>query len=389
MIVRTFLLLMAVGCGSVEPCDIRDTDCQLDVFYAVLDARGDPWDAWADPPPIDVINEAAYRAYLEAAVGSAREEYDIWDDALTLLGIVDPNAELVTASIDSRVQNTAAFYSPSTERVTIIDHGKATTDGGDLEILAHELVHAIQDRYDGLTSIYKWVSNSDSEFAVRSIVEGEAVLYAAIVALRAKGESELDAIAWDDVLAGWRDTLNSAVATSPSRLSEALRRYVYPYGAEYQLEVYRDGGNPAVESEWHNPPLSALHVLDGGQRSQVGGITCTTPPPDGYERIAADTLGCIGAFALLADDYDESSLWWSQARTWRDDRIELFRSEDDSEHAVLWRFRWSSESRADSFERELTGRPLDWQVTKDEVEVTIAAASDPAQLTVWPTTECE
>jgi hypothetical protein len=87
-----FLLAACSGDSALSPCDIRDSTCRLDVFLAVQDVRGSLWDPWIEPPPMDVISEAEYRAQVIAERERARQQtgIDYFTEALKLLRMIDP-----------------------------------------------------------------------------------------------------------------------------------------------------------------------------------------------------------------------------------------------------------------------------------------------------------
>ena len=127
--------------GTLQPCNITQRACQEDIYYAVLRLRGDGWDPFAGLPPIRTISVEQYRAELErgrdeatpvpAPAPDAKPKADPWSTALQLLGLVTPATSVAEASVDSQVDNVAAFYAPSVRKVTVIDRGGQRDDVGD------------------------------------------------------------------------------------------------------------------------------------------------------------------------------------------------------------------------------------------------------------------
>jgi hypothetical protein len=106
----------------LKVCDITQSDCQQDIYYADLRLRGDGYDPFAGIPPIRTISEDQFRAELQddaakAAQASPPEPW--WDATPVLLGLLPSTGDTQGASIDNQVQNTAAFYSPDTRDVTV------------------------------------------------------------------------------------------------------------------------------------------------------------------------------------------------------------------------------------------------------------------------------
>ena len=174
-------LALLTGCHGrdLELCDIAQSDCQQDVYYADLRLRGDGYDPFGGIPPIRTISEDQYRAELEErAASSPRPAVPWWDAALPLLHLLPSTGDTQSTSIDNQVQNTAAYYSSATREVTVIRHRSQALDENTLlvnmDILAHELVHALQDRELDLNPS---PTSTDGDFARSALIEGDASLY--------------------------------------------------------------------------------------------------------------------------------------------------------------------------------------------------------------------
>ena len=166
-----FALSSGLACSEhpFVTCDITQRACQEDVYYRVLSLRGDGYDPFGGLPPVTVISEADFRAMLVAEqAASAQEGKNPWDQALVLLHFttttkatgnagVDGGASgdagaatsTATSTIDDEVAHIYAFYDQTSRTITIISHPNQTGDHVQEEAmitLAHELVHALQDR---------------------------------------------------------------------------------------------------------------------------------------------------------------------------------------------------------------------------------------------------
>ncbi|MBN1605371.1 MAG: hypothetical protein JW940_02000, partial [Polyangiaceae bacterium] len=118
-------LALLGGCHgpTLELCDIAESECQQDIYYADLRLRGDGYDPFGGIPPIRTISEDQYRAELEAdAANSPQPAMPWWDAALPLLHLLPSTGDAQSTSIDNEVQNTAAYYSPTAREVTVVSH---------------------------------------------------------------------------------------------------------------------------------------------------------------------------------------------------------------------------------------------------------------------------
>jgi len=379
-------ILVGEGCGrEVTACDIRTADCQDATFYAVLAVRNEPWDAWAVPPPMRVISQDEFRDELLASVGPSGPSP--WDPVLQLLGMLPAGGSLASSSIDEQVQNIAAYYALETRDITIIDHG--TTDDliDTTQTLAHELVHAVQDRYGSLAVQDKNTSD-DEMFARHAVSEGEATLYSRLVRLQIEGRGFTE-FNWEGYYDGMLDTVLTMVIESPSRLQAALQYLIYPLGGKLVTDAYTGGGTPAVAALFASPPNSALAVMQGyGHEPHLAAMNCEPPIPAGYDALGMASLGVPGMIALLTTSYGGLIDAWSLAAAWRGDALYVAQSSDGAQTAVAWRLRLESAAAADALAGAASLPPgLATHVFGNEV--LLIGATDPAILTTWDVQGCQ
>jgi hypothetical protein len=150
--IATVLVALAAGCGdecaglSTDPCDIRSADCQDETYRTMACLRHA---APGAPPPVRLIAPEQYADELrQSYAASPPDPHGLAQGRLLGFDPSTSDAMSIDERIQTRVDETAAFYSPTTKMVTIIDRPMAPTSSGwsEKEVLGHELVHAQQDR---------------------------------------------------------------------------------------------------------------------------------------------------------------------------------------------------------------------------------------------------
>lgn len=356
------------GCEtfSYETCDIRDSDCQSELFGLVACLRGESVAADASPP-VSLLSEAEAAELMR---GDAEAEADpaLVDDfsanvrGLELLGLLDPG--LISAPsdvVDVRIQSVAAFYQPSTRAVVIIDRGDPLADLDANATLAHEFVHALQDRRHDLGSFLGDVQDSsDRALALSAVVEGEAMLYQLLLLLSYSGVDVKQAN-----YAGLFQSLvtqgEQLASNSGSPMVTAAGIFPYTHGARFMGEHWLQGGHEALDQLYEQPPASSLQVMWEGSGA-LPAITAFEVPPaplDGYRFVGDDVAGAWVMFSRLlelASAVDSASTLRTLASHWRGDHLWVYQSEAlAAGTTVLWWIDWADAVSATQF-AELFGR---------------------------------
>jgi hypothetical protein len=158
---------LALGCGNDVPpasrgpmagepvedllrCNITERDCQEAIFVSVAESLGSHPNS---PPLIRTISVEEYEAELRD--GLDPDDYlgaAPITRGLELMGLLSGEAtNLIDAEIDNLVNWVGAYFDPSTRRITVID--RDYEDISAQSLLAHEFVHAIQERDFGFASL--------------------------------------------------------------------------------------------------------------------------------------------------------------------------------------------------------------------------------------------
>lgn len=387
-----------------ENCDILDEACRQRVFDAVVCARGTS----GEMPEVRTITLDEYRAELleggdEDAGVEDRADEDQWSRGLQLVGLVDDDATVQEAALDNQATNVAGYYEGSTGRITLIDRDRAEDSDNALELLAHELVHALQDQEMGLAELSERTGRStDSWYARSCLVEGEATLYEDLAMALLKGRA-VDPGYWDVNFDWYLKSARGDVAIAPSPYS-ALWQLAYPVGGRFLTDAWLHGGNHAVQSIYWAVPQAAIYWMHGytavreREGQLVEPLACNiAAAPDGYARKPSASLGAFTVYAALARVPDSTRIpqiaaAWQYALQWRQDSLTVF-TNDEGAVAVSWRIRFADNTTARDVELELSADRGFWSARNlfargAEVEI-LAAEAGAAVLDNWNGTDPE
>jgi hypothetical protein len=312
-------------------CDITQRGCQEQVFGVLACARGV---SAAALPLITTLSRSAFEEELRAAYAEPQASEDrIADRAALLLDLVEARdlepaarAKLVSANI-------AAYYSPETKEIVIIDRGDVPPRSRTLTLL-HELVHAQQDLERDLLAFITEAPSSDGFLGRRAVIEGEATLYEVIfdAALRGFRASDLD---WQSFFDAYIRSADQFVLDSGSPWHTAALGFSYAYGVRYVHRAWDSGGSSAVARLYDDPP-NTFAVLE--QSASVPEVRfALPPPPPGYELISSDTLGAWMFSAFLVQQSATFEEARGAAHAWRGDQLLTYWNSASDRVAAVWR----------------------------------------------------
>jgi hypothetical protein len=385
-------------CPAPFECDITTTSCQQAVLGTTACERRQ------DVPALPVVRTLArselaaeYRAELELEAGDAAEsllEAGPWDAALAALHLLPAGTGVVEAEIDNAVQNVAAYYNSSDKRLTIIEDTAASDRFTAMHVLSHELTHYLQDNALDLTRMQREAGPStDSQVALVSLIEGDAMVTSTRVAVRLKGGSARD-VRWAEYFASMHQSALALIEQSSAPVITASNVLPYPVGGRYVSSAWNGGST--TTTDWYGsrervdelfdaPPRSLVDVLSGypGQApttTQIEMLDCAPPdPPAGFRLAAIDQLGATGALALLAaGGFADLPL----ASTTRGDIIALYQTVDADagteagSELVAWRLRFDSAENASQFVRQIAPLALAAQAFDREALITAGTSTD-------------
>jgi hypothetical protein len=256
----------------------------------------------------------------------------------------------------------AGYYQPRTGALTVVESAHQDADPGERTfVLAHELVHALQDQHFDLEAMDEARrERSDAAFALQSVIEGDATLAAVDHLLSMQGVPTTLADPALRTLYGASAPLVERFSgedeEDTERLREApavLRRgLLFPYlgGATFVARVRVDYGWAGVNALYNDPPESSEQVLHPERyvdsRDRPVRISLAAAPA-GFEPVFEETLGMFDLQTLLIEFLGDSSA--SAADGWDGDRYVLWRT--PAGEALGFVSVWDRESQARDFER--------------------------------------
>jgi hypothetical protein len=346
-----------------------------------------------------VITEDQFRQILveEAAQQVAHAGPNPWDRALELLHFTTspsaPDGGGGSSTIDDQATHVYAFYDSQLKTVTIVSHPNQVTEHEEemaMLTLAHELVHALQDRELDLAKLLPGsaeLQGSDEYLAFDAVVEGDARFYEYLFTEELRvmlGLPRRDATTMPDeeldYVYNHFDELGSPLF--------ATQYLMYPLGAKYLATAYRSGGNAAVRHAYAKAPRRTVGYLVGvdGRTPPVGsGAVCpaakaevaTTALTDGE-----DQFGAVAWYAFLRGWGVPHDLAFTTAQTWTGDSLRVQATADLGTTAVAWRVELSAPPAAEVARTLGASGQLEVQPGTNSIEV---MASDSATPLRWAT----
>ncbi|MBW1872368.1 MAG: hypothetical protein JRJ19_09900 [Deltaproteobacteria bacterium] len=303
----------------------------------------------------DVARTAKSSSSSKRRSGKAAGQHKL----LSLLGLIPLSVDPLTATESILTSQPAGLYKPGIKRLELVSRDYVRSEvietiglilGRDLtfgEILAHELVHTLQDQHFGLEPPLAARNNQDAELAHIALAEGDATLIGFELGI---GGLISDPKSFFDFARRHAPDMGAQV---PAFLQE---RFKFPYldGSAFVLALKEKGGLEAINSAHLNPPLSSEQVLHpekyilANDPPRLPDLNDLPLPPDGYARIHSDTLGEFGIRALLLSSWKPAAAG-RKAAGWGGDRAVVFEKTASAELLLVWVVDWDTPADAADF----------------------------------------
>jgi hypothetical protein len=260
-----------------------------------------------------------------------------------------------------------------------------------METLAHELVHALQDREINLNIASN--QSTDEYFTSKALIEGDATFYGLLFRYEIPPPAGKQFIYPNPLayLAAMRDGMMSDQGSDDfASLGPpyfAVPWLVYPLGGFWYATRWTEGGNSAVRHSYASAPKRSLDYLLGPDVTAPASasISCYPAVPIAFtssgNAYAVDSLGAAFFFGYLMGWKVPAADSLSSAKLWRYDLLFYYYNQSTQKTAVVWRIELGS-PLADSVLATLN-TPTGPRVVQTGTTLMITASDDPTLLTTW------
>ncbi|NRA31749.1 MAG: hypothetical protein HRU17_00270 [Polyangiaceae bacterium] len=308
-----------------------------------------------------------------------------WSPAFELLGLLSEGQSLGETVVNDSASSVLAYYHTVDKNIRVIDRGRMSDHQDNTMVLAHEFVHALQDEDSQLREFGdQWGGTTDSDVALSTLTEGEAILISAAVLETTLQPNQY--INWDGMTDGAFENSFSVIADADEPFITAVSAQPYAMGLARLAPLWLSDGPSGIARQYDQPKTSLLDWYRGeGQPgdTNVQPLDChPTAPPVGYSAVDHDTLGMTALLAIGLDTIADSP--WHGADDWRNDSVVVFTSDDGpNAAAVSWRIRMSDTVALERLATAFEQRSPELRIVLSDIELLVLGATDPAILDAW------
>jgi len=301
------------------------------------------------------------RRYVELRLDSEMppERMDAVHRTYAALGLVHDTLDLRALLLDLYTEQVLGYYDPRTSTLYVLEGEDAA---GLRPLLAHELVHALQDQHTDIDALVAPERGNDRQTAAHAALEGHAMVVMFAVLAEEATRRTIDPVALPDPSLDLAEALAQqnrdfpVFARAPAVIQETLM-FPYVHGASFVHQLW----SALAPLERYPAPLDTLlpqstaHVLEPvrflQQRTPPVELRFDTPAA-GWSVVYENTLGRLETGIFL------ESLAGADARAaadaWAGDRF-LLVSADAAGDVLHWVSVWQGAAAAEAFLQAVRG----------------------------------
>ncbi|MCB9564640.1 MAG: hypothetical protein H6708_30005 [Kofleriaceae bacterium] len=291
----------------------------------------------------DVMSVAALRERLVTALDEDTAPERRAAEQLTLKrwGLVAPGVDIQQVLLDVLTEQIAGFYDPKTETLYIPqrDGADSAGDAGWADaLMAHEIVHALQDQHFDLERYADVPENEgDAQLARQAVVEGDGMVSMIELMLARQGLSAPwgmpDAVAMLTKSMEGGGGGDDQLSKAPLVVRELLM-FPYARGLQFIAALRARGAWTKVDQVFAQPPESTEQILhpelylahEHPQQITVGDL----PSLAGWVAVDDNVLGEAGWSVLLRQHGVDVTRALDAAAGWGGDRVALYLDGDQT-----------------------------------------------------------
>ena len=286
-----------------------------------------------------------------------REDFEASQKTLIKLGLITRSFDLRDYVVQLLREQVAGFYDPKTKEFYLAAWLPLSDQK---RVIAHELVHALQDQHFNLRRFERWPKgDSDAELAAHALVEGEATLVMIEYDFEQQGMkfditkvgSLTDSLMEQD---NDSDAKNYPVlAGAPKVLKENLQ-FPYLYGAGFVGAVLKNRSWQALDMSYERLPASTEQIMhperflvrDDPVKIDVPDLVGVLGPD--WKKADADVNGEFGYLVALAEFIPKSAARVAAAG-WGGDRYALYENKTTGALILAQYTTWDTDNDAKEF----------------------------------------
>ncbi len=293
---------------------------------------------------------------------STPEEIEASNKALIAFGLVPPGYRLREEMIRLLTEQVAGLYQPKTKQFFLADWNDLQQQN---TVMAHELVHALQDQHFDLQRFEKWPrGDSDRELAIHALIEGDATVVMFDYLLKPRGlditrlPMSLSSLGEMMVAEPFKEQEKALVA-APAAIRELLL-FPYAYGAGFAQAMVRKAGWAGLSRAYTELPQSTEQILHFEKyltREMPVKVQLAEIAPllgVGWKRIESDINGEFGYLLVLAEFIPKQTARVA-AEGWGGDQFTLYENEK-GQMVLVHLSLWDTEADAEEFFQAYTLR---------------------------------
>jgi len=284
------------------------------------------------------------------------EEWEAERKALVQWGLLTPDFRLKEFVLDLLTEQAAGYYDPKQQTFFIADWLPQLVQK---PVMAHELVHALQDQHYNLQKNFDLVKDqADLSLARKALIEGDAMAVMLVYLLEPLGLTMEDLPDMETLLQGSASLLGDqfqVYTRAPLILRQQLL-FPYVHGLAFVKAALAHGGWPGLQRVYQHPPVSTQQIMHPETyfaETPVLPHEVTLHVPEGvlspaWTKLKRDVLGEFLLSVILQQFLPEEEARQSAAG-WRGDRYELFEQQDSGRLLLVCVTVWNTPAEAATF----------------------------------------
>jgi hypothetical protein len=283
-------------------------------------------------------------------------EWEAERKAMVQWGLLAPDFRLKEFVLDLLTEQAAGYYDPKQQTFFIADWLPHFVQK---PVMAHELVHALQDQYYNLQKNFDLVKDqADLSLARKALIEGDAMAVMLVYLLEPLGLTMEDLPDMGTLLQGSASLLRDqfqVYTRAPLILRQQLL-FPYVHGLAFVKAALAHGGWPGLQRVYQHPPVSTQQIMHPEKYLAEPPVLPSEVPlhiPEEalrtpWKKLKRDVLGEFFLSVILQQFLPEEEARQSAAG-WRGDRYELFEQQDSGRLLLVCVTTWDTPASAMAF----------------------------------------